>query len=278
MLAAITCFFNPCHWKNREHNLRMFRERFSGCPLVIIELSLDNTFVYDDSIHIQAIESNDWIWHKERLLNIAESRLPDHVTKIAWIDADIVFDNRNWAVETSKALDSFGIVQPWEHCRSLNPDYSASAVFDSLGGKGDHDLRKYHCGFAWAARREMFPIYDRSIYGGGDTVTSCWANGVEPPQNYLLDAEAAAIYRTRVEAVSCGTIGCVPGTIRHLYHGKRVNRRYSKRHKEFAELPFGFYDDIVTTENGLFGWAETVNAQVAKRWCRDYLRSRAEDN
>ena len=55
-LWAITCYFNPCQYKRRLQNYRVFRER-AGIPLVAVELS------YADQFELQAGDAD--IWERE---------------------------------------------------------------------------------------------------------------------------------------------------------------------------------------------------------------------
>ncbi len=54
------------------------------------------------------------MWQKERLLNIAAPTLPASCTKIAWLDNDVLFENPNWVQETSDALETSFVVQPFD--------------------------------------------------------------------------------------------------------------------------------------------------------------------
>ena len=45
------------------------------------------------------------------MFNYALERLPKDVTSVAWLDADIIIHNNNWAHEVNEILDTFNIVQ-----------------------------------------------------------------------------------------------------------------------------------------------------------------------
>jgi hypothetical protein len=44
------------------------------------------------------------LWQKERLLNLALQRLPEHCTKVVWLDADTFFTNPNWVRATRRLV------------------------------------------------------------------------------------------------------------------------------------------------------------------------------
>src|SRR4029079_13310383 len=74
----------------------------------------DAPFELPESAAVLRVRARDVMWQKERLLNLAVAALPAACTKVAWIDADILFAEPNWAAETSRRLDDFPIVQPFD--------------------------------------------------------------------------------------------------------------------------------------------------------------------
>ncbi len=59
----------------------------------------------------------DWIWQKERLLNILLDRLPKRITKVAWLDADLLFLNSDWARLASESLETWAAIQLFDYVR-----------------------------------------------------------------------------------------------------------------------------------------------------------------
>lgn len=47
------------------------------------------------------LRTNDELWFKENLINIAASYLPEDWEYMAWIDTDLEFQNKNWVREQS---------------------------------------------------------------------------------------------------------------------------------------------------------------------------------
>lgn len=121
------------------------------------------------------------MWVKERLINPAIARLPSQVTKVAWLDADILFTNPTWAQETAALLDEWPLVQPQERVGRM-----AQGQLTFAG----RSRRSFACqlqrrpesahlsaaahgqpGIAWAARRDLIErhgLYDAAIIDGGD--------------------------------------------------------------------------------------------------------------
>ena len=113
MIALITCFFNPANSKKLKSNYIEFRKHLNH-PIVTVELAFkEQPFFIDDSIRLRG-SNNNILWQKERLLNIALESLPKTVDKVAWLDADIIFENPNWLQEAEKALDDKPVIQLFE--------------------------------------------------------------------------------------------------------------------------------------------------------------------
>src|SRR5205814_5659479 len=80
----------------------------------VIECAFDgDPYVFAPSSKVVHVRSGSVLWQKERLLNVLIQRLPDRCTKVAWVDADILFTNREWAAQTSALLDEYPLVQPY---------------------------------------------------------------------------------------------------------------------------------------------------------------------
>ena len=163
----------------------------------------------DDGDIVLDLVGDDRIWQKERLLNIALAALPAHVEYVAWIDSDIIFEDRDWATKARRRLSrQGGLLQLFETVAHLPPDVdlpnlSAAAcaqytpvftgvsiasamaaadnqpkpIFVALQAQGDGqymlDERSLAVGIAWAAHRGMVAacgLYDRNIVGGGDSI------------------------------------------------------------------------------------------------------------
>jgi hypothetical protein len=73
-----------------------------------------------DSPHITTVHTDSLLWHKESLLNKVIGELPAKYKYVFWIDADVIFTNQNWLVDSVKQLQKCNIVQPFEYCVHLN--------------------------------------------------------------------------------------------------------------------------------------------------------------
>ena len=139
-LGIIACYYNPEGYQTKLANYKIFAEKIeaSGLYLTTVECAFnDADFVLDPSAKTLQLRSECVLWQKERLLNIAISTLPEKITKVAWLDCDVLFSNPDWAVQTSKLLDTLPIVQPFEKLFRLPKgqfSYNGQGeVWDSFG-------------------------------------------------------------------------------------------------------------------------------------------------
>jgi hypothetical protein len=183
---VITTYYNPSSYKTKCENYYHFLAgiRQAGLPSLTVECAFGSTpFDLPAAPNILQIRANSVMWQKERLLNIAIAHLPDSCTKVAWVDCDILFENKDWAILTSKALDQYQVVQSFESAvrlpkgqlaysgeGDLYPSFCAvragspKSLYEGYYSHG-------HTGFAWAARRDVLVrrgLYDACLTGSGD--------------------------------------------------------------------------------------------------------------
>jgi hypothetical protein len=187
-LWIVTPYFNPCGYRSRRENYRAFAEqlRIAGLKLVTIECAFDDAaFELPSGPGVIQVRCRDILWQKERLFNLAVAALPAQARKVVCADGDILFENPAWAVETSRQLDVFPVVQPFARVIPLEPDGVAPGGAEpgqegfacargrrpGLPARGSYG----HTGYAWAFRRELLVqhgLYDAAIVGGGDLLVT----------------------------------------------------------------------------------------------------------
>lgn len=300
-LWVITSYFNPEGYRTKRCNYDLFRERIvtSGIQLLTVECALrEQSFELPESPDVIRIVGRDVMWQKERLLNVAISRLPAQCRKVAWLDADILFENPAWASETSTKLDSFPVVQPFDRAFRLprgvieqtgpGDVYAGFAAIYSRrpqqmlsGDFAGHG----HTGFAWAARREVLAtrgLYDAAIAGSGDHMMAhafCgdWTSpcvdriiGKGTPQRRYFTQWCKDVY-----PLVRAKVGFVHGAALHLWHGEVGDRRYVDRNRELAAFDFDPATDIRIGAGGCWEWAS--KKPKLHRWAAEYFGHRQED-
>ena len=116
-LHVFTARSNPLKWRKPHENWIAFANHMleSGVKLTVVECAFgeDDHVCNMDGVNHIAVHARTRAWTKENLLNIGVQRVPE-AKYIAWIDSDIIFRRKDWAVATLNALQHYDIVQPWK--------------------------------------------------------------------------------------------------------------------------------------------------------------------
>jgi hypothetical protein len=301
---GITVSFNPAGYLNRYSHLESFSEnvRRQGIKLLAIELAFDDQpFLVREEVADKVIRlrSTSVLWQKERLLNIALDALPLHCDKVAWLDADILFENEAWVSETSALLNRYVVVQPFDVACWLArgiPSIPAADQTDAIATtrRGAANLRMSrpalglgHPGFAWAARRSLLAkhgFYDRFILGSADIAmfwaisrsTDTWT--VREWLDRHCSTELARDYRNWAEGVFADvaeSYSWTPGRVFHLWHGDDLNRQYASRLHILTEAGFDSRTDIALDQHQCWQWSSD-KPELHRKVC-EYFAARRED-
>ena len=277
-LHVIAVISNPCLYATRYILMKEFIQRMENDDndiiLYIVELAYkEQKFLITNKKnkrHLQ-IRCDVPLWHKENMINLGVKRLlPKTWKAFAWVDADLEFENANWASDTLRVLNGCkDIVQLFSHCDDMDREEKTMRVFNSVGfqyekgnpycGAGPNF---WHPGYAWACTRRAYEkmggLYDVGILGSGDHIMtfSLIGRGLKAVNEFSSDEYKDTI--VEFEKKSKGLrLGYIPGLIRHHYHGSKQNRKYSERWQillkhNYNPLVHIKYDDngiIVPTEN-----------------------------
>lgn len=314
-LWAITAYFNPCGYRRRLENYRIFHDNLH-VPLVTVELSFNSNFDLHDTdadILVQ-LHAKDIMWQKERLLNIALQHLPQTCSKVTWVDCDILFPDKNWVGNAIAMLKDYQMVQLYKKVHHLPADFTINDNHtEELIQKKDSILTEYsfayiqHLGSAvpanlqirdksfsdiqtvgspgvcWAARKEVLlehGFYDACIAGGGDKAIAFAALGKmrELPINRLMNEHQLKHYlEWALPFSSCinKNISFIENDVYHLWHGSFENRYYRDRHEHLAKLSFNPNKDIKKDSNGVWQW--TNGKTTLHDYLKTYFSARLED-
>ena len=193
--VIIACFYNP---ENSIYRLLAFQKWYSSIKHLnhrIIECVIGNNKPQlPASPYIQTVSTESLLWHKEALLNKLIDELPAKFKYVFWLDADVIFTNKNWMVESVEKLKKAKIIQPFQYGVHLNKnemqpawhgDVKIVASHGNIYGlaEAERNLRRElatkniwtsfcsnhpagsscdsnydvhgHVGFAWGAQREV---------------------------------------------------------------------------------------------------------------------------
>ena len=273
-LAVCFVYFNSANSKRILMNYLYTVEKLknAGIPFFTIEL-VHSAPEIKDAFHVR---SSSVLFHKERLCTLLEKRVPWRYSKLLFLDSDIIFSNPNWYSDLSKALEIYQVVHPFSTACWLDPTYKE--VMDERLSVLFMDRAKvyspaYHPGFGWAFQRSWFKrvgFFQYGITGSGDTLSvSAWL-GTEFVKGYLRPALTPAYleYKNQPRPL----IGCIEGSIYHLWHGNRKNRKYQERHTILDGIT-DVRDIMKVNCDGAF---EITNAAVAEK-LKNYFKERDDD-
>jgi len=262
-LAVLTSFFNPGGSKMLLPNYLEFAEgiRRTGCPLYTVECAFgDADFQLPADGTVLQVRADCLCWQKERLLNLLEKQVPPRYSKLAWIDADVVFDDPSALYRTSRLLNKHKLVQLFSRVDWLDADrlatYSWPGVVSGVASHGVFAVyvpKDFHPGMAWAIRRDIWSrvgLFDRTGTMAGDIVMAAAAYGKPKHVAWnLRSRQAAEWYRAWYSGI-VGNVGFVPGEIRHLWHGDIASRQYVSLQEQLDIVGFDNSVDLVDGIDG----------------------------
>jgi hypothetical protein len=277
--AVITTHYNPAGFRRLRETWYEWQPTIGD--VITMELAIDREPEIAGSNVVRG-DARNILWQKERLINLAIEQLPPSVRTVAWVDHDIVFENPNWLIESQRMIDDgMHCVQPFTniHYQDRNGKVerkTKGAASVALSGKNPDTGP----GGAWVASRDWLEsiggLYDRNIVGGGDSV---FFEAVSKQRtNYQKrQTEAARANASRwLDAVADVHYACLPGVVRHLWHGNMANRQYVNR--DIILSRFGFDPDyhITIDSNGLLAWTVAAS-QEFREAVAEYFAGRRED-
>ena len=298
-LAVLTSFFNPANYSNIKHNYEQFRSfmKDSGVDLFTAELVFDDQDFFTEesknNIHIRGSKENV-MWQKERLLNLLLDKLPPEYNNVAWIDCDVLFENKNWVDDINKTLKEYKLVQPFEYVQFNNEngvvDKNCLGVIKYLNNEKELSKLSFdqRCGgspgLAWAIRREDIKdikFNDIQIAGGADAVMMLASVGIFD-DFYLYNTMNSKWYsQTLIWSVKFSeqinkSVFYIPGSVYHLYHGILNNRKYMSRKDYLVSNDYNPRKDIEINSNGVWEWAS--DKEDLHKKLKHYFIERHEDD
>jgi hypothetical protein len=298
-LAIVACYFNPCNYRALTRNLSIFLRRMNerNLPVFVAELVFPGQAPVlcesDRAVRATHFTASDVMWHKERLLNLMIARLPSRYTKVAWLDADVIFPDESWYERASALLDTYDLVQLFDQVCALDNAGNEIGRDESLASyleRGEPDPFNFpkfrnRTGLAWCAKRSVLAehgLFDVMILGGADKYIALAAYGaadeaakselqrLSPGLNRALDS-----WTQRFHAATRGNVGHLPTTVLQLGHGRLEHRRYVQRSGILRKHDFDPQTDIAPGELGVWRWSSDkprLHEEVAR-----YFEGRLED-
>jgi hypothetical protein len=309
-LHVVACKSNLLRWETGDRHPRRFIEHMldSGVSLTFVETQFgDRPFAFADfSKHIRYIgtRANTPAWSKESAINVGIKALPDDAKYVAWIDTDIEFRRKDWAIETVEQLQIMPVVQPWSEALDLGPKGEVMSVNrryvqtsfgwvwvergDVLNWRGKQPTGENypfpHPGYAWAARMDFLNdvglLLDFSVLGSADHQM---AFGMLGHADHVIRGLSTPSYQLHVKAWcdrayrACqGHVGYVAGRIEHQFHGEKSKRKYIERQEILRRHGFDPLTDLHRNRYGIVELSDNGKPQFY-RDCWAYMSQRDED-
>jgi glycosyltransferase involved in cell wall biosynthesis len=305
VLHVIAVISNPYRYSSRYRLYNNFKEHmstFKGIELWTVECAFgDRAFEVtkaDDPHNIQ-LRSNDEVWLKEPMQNVALGRLPSNWNYVATVDADIQFLHPFWVEETLNTLQHHPVIQLFETATNLGPTGGAMDIYKSFGYQYVHNaipnniesasIDYYgksnfpHPGYANAYTKEAIDglggFIDGAILGSADfhqmmgligRANESYHGGVtQEYKDMVLEWQGRALTHIRKN------IGYVNGGIIHHYHGNFKNRKYRERWQILVE---GRYNPLKDIKKNYYGMPQlTYTGNRLRKELQQYFRERNED-
>ncbi len=293
-MAVVTCFFN---WRgniNPVRNLHRFIRQMQadGVPLYGVELSVEGNFETTGNPNWQQIKvnNNNICFQKEACINIVEKIIPSQYKKIAWIDADLYFTNKNWYEETSTKLNTYKLVQLYSECEQTDKHgHIVNTVPGLISRYGKVPLEVWyrHAGYpggAWAARRDLWScggVYPYCLMGGGDSlfIYTIFGQHGHPSFDIKLSGENIQkkynIWKNKIISyISPEDVTYVDGSIIHEWHGDPQKRSYATRYGLIEK--FDENNRLFLNEQGVLEYEGPDTGKITRE-ITNYFISRNED-
>ena len=294
-LHVIAVISNPCNYKIRYKLAHQFFQRMEqekDVILYIVELVYGNqefaVTTKGNKRHLQ-LRGETPLWHKENMINLGiKYLLPSNWKAVAWVDADVEFDNPYWATYALRVLNNGkDFVQLFTNVFDMDIDEQILNIFTGFGYQYSKNFKKgkglnyWHPGFAWACTRKAYEqiggILDEGILGSGDNIM-CHSFIKQAPQRLKkgMTNEYMDFVKDKQDKFDGLNLGYIPGTIRHFYHGKKENRNYYGREDILIRHKYDPNTFIKKDSKGLIIPSETCPKEFLKD-IMDYFEERNED-
>ena len=273
-LHIIMVISNPCEYRRRWFLAKEFIKHIQDnrdASLYIVEMAYCLHDTYQEyhiteagnPTHLQ-LKATVPLWHKENMIDLAIQKLLPHDWKaVAWIDADLEFENPNWASDALKILNgSKDFIQLFSHCLDMDHDENTMQVFHGFGYQYEtgkqyfaSGINYWHPGFAWAMTRKCYEkvgeIFPWGILGAGDYHMALALIGV----SNTIHLDSSEGYKKKLEELTKKSrnirMGYCPGVIRHFFHGSKKNRKYMERWQILIKHEYDPFMHMTLDENGV---------------------------
>lgn len=257
--------------------------KVANIPTFTIEMVIEGEKpTIKDAFHVYG---TSYLFLKENLFRILETKIPEQYTKLLFLDADIIFDNPDWYNMLSTRLETHDVVHCFQTAKWLDITYTKyiqtpATTFILANDKGNTplgqtDTSHYHSGFGYAFTRLWYNsvgFIDKAIIGGGDLLFIYGLYGFKYPQQQGLHNYTRILEKWFMNIQSLH-VTYLPVTVYHLFHGGMRKRQYKSRHEIFKDVE-DIEDIIAINEYGVYELIDkSYNDQLL-----EYFSARDDDS
>mgnify|MGYP001348081324 CR=1 FL=1 len=295
-LAVVCCYFNHGNYKKKYDNFIKFYKEISLYidKVLVVELCKpDSQYSLPKEVNSLKLESKSNLWLKENLLNIGISRLIDSNYKyIAWLDADVIFQDSFWVKDAINNLQNNNLCQLFSRANNMHVNGSQTTHTGCVRywqetGNVLPVGAVYHTGYAWASRADCLSscgLYDKAIIGGGDSLV--WLGSLNNNLSLFQIMTQHPLGKLQLNAflmdyfnwsekwsnIIQSKVSCIYSQIKSLAHGKNVNKKYISRYNILDKYNFNPQVDCFYEKNVLNTKNQGLSLEVDK-----YFKSINED-
>ncbi|MEY4701668.1 MAG: hypothetical protein RL326_1855 [Pseudomonadota bacterium] len=282
--AIITCYFNPANLPTVEREYRRFMrevEWWEG-ECFSAELAFPGQEWPSPSAFIQLrAGENQMLWQRERLLNLIVERLPSSYDTIAVIDPTILLLNGSALAKAELLLATANVVELCRDVHSVDERGEVVATYrKDVRSEGESD--ELACAqprgtltVGFLARRGVFPLYDRCVYGFGQALTGAAWRGTELSSVVVSPHERAHYKTWATQAFSRvrGRVTSIEGACITSCSAAGESTLLERRENGNPKLEFDPSRHIGIDEHGLLVWQEGAPLRLMDE-VRDNLSAR----
>ncbi len=319
-LHVVRVISNPVRYHARYRLARMQEEFLETCPnikLYTVEAAHgDRCHEIVEKLNDRhlLVRTNTEIWIKENMINLGVRHLlPREWKYVAWIDGDVIWNNKMWGLEAIQQLQHYQIIQPWTDALDLGRWGNILNHFKSFGHQdycqfemrmanetngtrhsAKHgtpcssvphgDYRRFgHTGFAWACTRRFWEnvggLMDFCILGSADHNMALACVDAVDFSIHKAMPEGFKIkcheWQERAIRVTHKRVGATHDRLEHFFHGPKKRRYYTERWKILIHFKFDPTKDLMYDDQGLI---HLIGKPDLERAIMHYNRSRHEDS
>ena len=280
-IAVCLCYFSSAGYKSPRENFMKVKSMLDQAkiPTFTAECVIGDTprLIPNPTL---LVRSNSALFHKERLFNLLQGRIPPGYKKLIFMDCDIIFSDRKWVDKISVALNKYSVIQPFGKVVLTDSNLDPTEYYAVSSMKLFKETKQItgHPGYCWAISRDYFNniggFFDKSIIGGGDSTFAFLFMKANPLYMYPFIYEEYRKWKMKTSIVLV-SFNYLDMTIYHLYHGDMHARKYDSRHNIPEIQAIQSWDKAI--ELNKYAMYELKDPKINDIF-KEYFLSRKEDD